>query len=106
MAYAAQNKKALHPVILDLRACSGLADYFLILAGRTDTHVRALVMEMERVCKEHRITIAHVEGAGSWNWVLLDLHDVIVHVFMPRERAYYNLEKIWQQGKHVDLPKL
>ncbi len=106
IGYAAANKKALHPVILDLRQQSDIADYFVIASGNTDVQVRAIINEIERVCAEEGIRIFHSEGLGSGTWVLLDLGDVMVHIFRQSERRYYDLEKLCQGCKYVGLPKL
>lgn len=106
IGYAALNKKAIQPVILDLRRQSDIADYFVIASGNTDVQVRTIFMEIERACREEGIKIFHSEGLGSWTWVLLDMGDVIVHLFRQSERRYYDLEKLFQGCKYVGLPKL
>ncbi len=106
IGYAALNKKAIHPIILDLRLQSDIADYFVIASGNTDVQVRAIFNEIERVCGEEGIRIFHSEGAGIGTWILMDLGDVIVHIFRQSERRYYDLEKLFQGCKYVGLPKL
>ncbi|MCK5242429.1 ribosome silencing factor [bacterium] len=106
LAYAAKNKKAIAPVVLDMQEHSGIADYFVIASGRSDIQVRAMVQEIERVCVEEKIKIEHTEGLGLWVWVLIDLGDVIVHMFTDKERQYYGLERLWKECKRVNLPKL
>ncbi|MCD4812602.1 ribosome silencing factor [bacterium] len=106
MAHAGQNKKAIRPVILDVREISGITDYFVILSGNTETQAKAIMNEVDRVCHEEKVSIAHIEGTRVCTWVLVDLHDVIVHVFTEKERNYYNLEKLWKDAKRVNLPKL
>jgi len=106
MGYAAVNKKALNPLILDLRTHSDIADFFVIVSGRTDIQVMSIFQEMERVCHEEKILVEHTEGLESRTWVLMDLGDVIVHIFRQEERDYYRLEEIWQKAKTVALPEL
>lgn len=106
MGYAAANKKALNPLILDLRTHSDITDFFVIVSGRTDIQVMSIFQEMERVCHEEKIPVEHTEGLESRTWVLMDLGDVIVHIFRQEERDYYRLEEIWQKAKTVALPEL
>jgi ribosome-associated protein len=106
VAYAAQNKKALNPVILNLKDLSSFADFFVIVSGATDVQVYAIYQEIERVCREEKIPIFHTEGSQGSKWILLDLGDVLVHIFRQTERDYYNLEELWSKAKRVNLPEL
>lgn len=106
MAYAALNKKAHDPVILDLTGLSDFTEYFVIASGRTDVQVRAIYQEIERICREERIPITHVEGADAAAWILADLGDVVVHIFRQTEREFYDLEGLWRQARRVSLPSL
>lgn len=105
MACAAANKKAVRPVILDMAGRSIITDYFVIASGRNAPQLRALRQEIERVCDEHRLAIRHREGVESGIWVLLDLGDVIVHLFQEDARQYYALEELWGECPQVPLPK-
>ncbi len=106
VAYASLNKKALDPVILDLRERSEFTDFFVIVSGRTEIQVRTITQEVERVCREERIPILHSEGGQVNSWVLLDLGDVVVHVFREAERHFYDLEGLWHRARRVTLPPL
>jgi ribosome-associated protein len=106
LVYAAQNKKAINPIALDMKEHSSIAEYFVIASGKTDVQVRAIVQEIERVCKDEAIHIAHTEGLGRWTWVLIDLGEVMVHIFTDKERHYYGLEKLWKQCKPVKIAKV
>jgi len=106
IAYAVQNKKAIAPVVLNMKGRSEITDYFVIASGKSEIQVRAIVQEIERVCVEEQIKIAHIEGMGIWSWVLIDLSDVIVHIFTEHERSYYALEQLWKECKRVEIPRL
>jgi ribosome-associated protein len=87
-------------LLLDIRDISPVTDFFVICNGNSERQLRALtegVREMTK--KELGITPHHVEGEPFSGWVLLDYVDVVVHVFSPELRAFYNLEGLWQYGK-------
>jgi len=90
-AEAAIDKKAENVVILDLRKVSSMADYFVICNGGVDVHVKAITDEIKRTIRKPW----HLEGYQKLNWVLMDYVDVVVHVFQPEVRSFYNLEKLW-----------
>ncbi len=93
---AAADKKAENIQLLDLRDLSMVADYFVICSGSSDRQLRAIANSIDDVLsKEHRIAPHHVEGTDSGGWVLMDYGDVIIHIFAPSQRAYYNLEGLW-----------
>jgi ribosome-associated protein len=106
VAYAALNKKALNPVILNLKELSSFSEFFVIVSGNTEVQVFAICQEIERVCCEEKIQIFHTEGSQGSKWILLDLGDVLVHIFRQPERDYYNLEELWHQARTVTLPEL
>jgi ribosome-associated protein len=93
---AAADKKGDNIVLLDLRQLSSVTDYFVICTGSVDRQLDAIADNiMQVVKKNHQLNARHVEGKGDSGWVLLDYVDVIVHVFTPTLRAYYNLESLW-----------
>lgn len=106
LTYAALNKKALQPVILGLAGLTDIADYFVIVSGKTEIQVRAIFQEIEKICKEHKLSIRHTEGETAGSWILVDLQDVVVHIFRQAEREFYDLEKIWKNARRISLPKL
>lgn len=106
MAHAAANKKALEPVLLDMAGRSVLADYFVIVSGRTEVQVRSIVNEILRICRDGKIPVARIEGQNHGKWVLIDLGDILVHVFLHTERLYYALEDLWKGAKKVKIPEL
>lgn len=98
---AAVDKKAEDVVLLDIRGLSPIADYFVICSGTTDRQVAAIAEAVETASRSLGRPPLHVEGKPDSGWVLLDCSDVIVHVFGPRERAYYQLERLWADARLV-----
>jgi ribosome-associated protein len=87
--------------LLDLRSVSLLADYFIICSGESERQVKAIVNETTKKIKEEGIKPLHIEGDSSSGWVLLDYGGVIVHVFSPTVRGYYQLENLWSDASIV-----
>jgi len=98
---AVEDKKALNVVALDLRNVSPISDYFVICHGNSDTQVQAIATEVRKVVHEAGVNIRGIEGVDSARWVLLDLGDVVVHIFHRDEREYYNIERLWSDAKVV-----
>jgi ribosome-associated protein len=105
-AYAALNKKADHPQILDLKSLNAFVEVFVIVSGNTTIQVNAIFQEIQRVMEEHKIRIQHIEGSQGGTWILMDLGDVVVHIFRKQEREYYGLEKLWKNAHKISLPKI
>ena len=80
-----------------------LADYFVIMSGTSDRQVQAIVDEIEEKEEAAGVEIRRIEGQKGSKWMLIDLNDVVVHVFMPEERQFYNLEKLWQDAPLVKV---
>lgn len=100
---AAEDKKAHDLIALDLRGVSLVADYFVVCSGNSDTQVLAISSEIRKQADKLGVKVRGVEGENTARWVLIDLGDVVVHVFHREEREYYNIEKIWSDAKVVDL---
>ena len=81
--------------MLDLRHVSDATDFFVIASGTSDTHVRTLAESVLEAIEEHGEHPHHVEGVTAGRWALLDFVDVVVHVFHPTLREYYQLERLW-----------
>ena len=98
---ALADRKAVDPVVLDLRGLSEATDYFVIASGTSDTHVRGMAEHlMETLARDQgssggRVKPHHVEGLTQGKWVLLDYVDIVVHIFHPDLRAFYQLERLW-----------
>lgn len=96
---ALEEKKGEDIILLDIHEISSFADYFVICSGTSNRMLDTLVEAvMESVKKTHGI-IGKPEGIASGGWVVLDLGDVVVHVFSPDQREYYQLEQLWERGK-------
>lgn len=98
---AVEDKKGIDPVVLDVRKVTDIADYFLIVHGTSDRHVRTIADGIVDVLSGHGIDPNHVEGLTNGKWVLIDYSDIIVHVFYHETRKYYNLERLWGEAKTV-----
>lgn len=92
--------------VLDIHEISVLADYFLIAHGNNPNHVKALIDSVEDKLAEFGYTPDHVEGYQEGTWVLLDFGRIIVHVFHKEARLFYDLERIWSDGKTVSIETL
>lgn len=102
-AKAISGKKGLDIQIIEISDISVLADYMVIATGTSSTHVKALADEVEYKLDEAGISVSHIEGYRSNSWILLDYVDVIVNVFSDEAREFYDLDRLWQDGKPVDL---
>ena len=100
---AAEEKKANRIVALGLQGISLVADYFVICHGNSDTQVLSITSEIRKRAEEKGVRVRGIEGADTARWVLVDLGDVIVHVFHRDERDYYNLERLWSDAKVVEF---
>lgn len=89
------DRKAVDPVVLDLRGISTATDYFVIVSGTSDAHVRGMAEYVVGALAPSGIEPHHVEGLAQGRWVLLDYVDFVVHVFHPDLRAFYQLERLW-----------
>ncbi len=100
------NKKAQDIKVIKIEDLTVVTDYIVIATGTSTTQVKALADEVDfMVEKEFGIQPARVEGYESKNWILLDYETVIVHVFHPQAREYYNLDKLWADGTPVEIEK-
>jgi len=95
IAQLSLEKKAEDVLILDLTEVTTITDYFIICTGQTDVQVKAISDNIIEKLANQNIKVWHKEGYESLNWVLLDLVDVVVHIFLPEIREFYALEKLW-----------
>lgn len=98
---AAQGKKALDIVVMDLRGMTAITDYFILCSGRSSRQVMAIADHIQAEMRDNRIRPLGVEGVGSGHWILLDYDNVVIHVFYDPIRRFYNLEGLW-----VDVPRI
>ena len=97
------DDKAEEIVTIDLRGKSEIGDYMVICSGRSTRQVTALAQNLTDHLKQQHNRLAKVEGKDAGDWVLIDTGDVIVHVFRPEVRDFYQLEKMWQPGGHMGV---
>ncbi len=90
-------------VVLDLRGISDVTDFFLILSGDSDTHTRAISENILDRMRESGFRPVGVEGSAGGRWILLDYIGLIVHVFLPAVREFYQLERLWGDAPQVPL---
>lgn len=102
--HAAGEKKAFDTVILDLREIATFTDYFVITSGANQRQVQAISDEVVEKLKKSGTPAARVEGYRTAEWILLDYGDFIVHVFEEKSRRFYDLERLWREGKRIELP--
>lgn len=100
---ALEDKKAEDISIIDISEVSVLADYFLIASGNNRNQVQALVDNVEEKLGRAGYVTKNVEGYQTGNWILMDYGDVIVHVFDQQNRLFYDLERIWRDGKKISV---
>ena len=93
-----EDMKAEETVTIDLRGKSAYSDYMIVTTGRANRHVGAIAENVTKALKETGIKNIHVEGLPNCDWVLIDSGDVIVHVFRPEVREFYNIERLWAQN--------
>jgi len=91
----ALEKKAEDVLLMDLRKLTSVTDFFVVCTGGSNTQVRAIADNVVEKCEKAGILVYNVEGYESLSWVLIDLVDVVVHVFQPDTRSYYQLERLW-----------
>ncbi|MDD8044539.1 MAG: ribosome silencing factor [Verrucomicrobiota bacterium] len=94
----AEDKLARDPVVLDLRKISGFADYFLILTGNSEPHIKAIVDGIGKGLREWGLHPRSVEGVPASHWTIMDYGDIVIHVFHPETRQHYALEFLWNDA--------
>ena len=103
---ALKDKKGEDIKIIDITGISVLADYFIIANGSNENQVNALVENVEEELHKAGYPLRQREGQASGSWVLLDFSDIIVHVFDKENRLFYDLERIWKDGKDIRAEEL
>ncbi len=102
---AADEKKALDILVLDLREVTTFADFFVICTGTNSRQVQAIAEEVDVELRKTGYNAASLEGFRNGEWILSDYGDMVVHVFSPTARAFYELERLWRHAKLVEIPK-
>lgn len=103
---ALDEKKGIIISIIDISEISTLADYFIIAGGNNENQVKALANSVEEEMYKVDCKPKHIEGFDNANWILMDFSDIIVHVFNEEDRLFYDLERIWRDGKHLEVTDL
>lgn len=86
---------------IDIRELTTIADGFIIASGRSVTQVKALCDEIEDQCKKKDILMGTIEGYDSGRWIIVDLKDIMVHIFHHEDREFYNIERLWSKEDNV-----
>jgi ribosome-associated protein len=102
-ARAALGKKATDVVVLDLRKASSFTDYFLLASGSNQKQILAIADAVLETLREEGIRPNHTEGYPRQEWILLDYSGLVVHVFTPRLRSFYDLERLWGGAARLEL---
>src|SRR5262249_49332078 len=102
--HAADSKQAKDITVLDLRAISSFADFFVIATGTNTRQIQTISDEIEKELKKHGERPTSVEGYTHADWILMDYADYVVHIFSEKARTYYDLERLWRDAKIIALP--
>ena len=107
IAYDALDDKLAEDIkIIDIRSISVLADYFIIADGNNKNQVQAMVDNVQEELFKAGYETKQMEGYREGNWILLDFGDIIIHIFDKENRLFYDLERIWKDGKEVSIEEL
>lgn len=107
LAYKAlEEKKAEDVQVIEIKDISIIADYFIIANGTNAPQVDALVTNVQDVLGKEGFEPKRIEGVRSASWILMDYGDVVVHIFSKEDRLFYNLERIWRDGKAISKEQL
>lgn len=100
---AIEDKKGEDIKVIDISNVSVIADYFVIANGNNINQNQIIADEIEERMHKEGFSLKQVEGYDSANWILMDFNDVIIHIFNKENRLFYDLERIWADGKTVDI---
>ena len=100
---ALEDKKATDIKVLDISEVSVIADYFIIATGANEPQIKAMVDSVDESFSKRGIEPKSTEGYKNANWVLLDYGDIIIHIFDEENRLFYDLERIWRDGKEITV---
>lgn len=103
---ALDDKKGEDIKVIDISEVSVLADYFIIAGGNNRSQIQAMADNVDEMLGKNGGTLKQIEGYDAGNWVLLDFQDVIVHIFDKENRLFYDLERIWSDGKQIKAEDL
>lgn len=103
---ALEDKKAENIQVIDISEISTVADYFIITNGTNRSQIQAMSDNIQEKLATNGIHPKNIEGYNSANWILLDYSDILVHIFDQESRGFYDLERMWRDGKFVDIDSL
>ena len=103
---ALEDKKAEEIKVIDISDVSTIADYFIIASGKNRSQIQAMCDHVEETLGRAGIEKKQTEGYQNANWILMDYGDIIVHIFDAENRLFYDLERIWRDGKEMDTSEL
>ncbi len=102
-AEALEDKKAEDIKVIDIREVSSIADYFIIANGSNQNQLSAMQDAVDEALYKSGLHARQVEGNQNSTWILIDYNDIIVHLFSKEDRLFYDLERIWKDGKIIEL---
>ena len=103
---ALEDKKAIDVKVIDISEVSVIADYFVVASASNQNQLLAMQDEVDRVMYENGLNAKSIEGNRQSTWILLDYEDIIVHLFTEEDRTFYDLERIWKDGKTIEPSEL
>ncbi|WP_420422324.1 ribosome silencing factor [Simkania sp.] len=103
LAQALYTKKGTNIIALDVRGVSAVTDFVLIADGNVERHVIALANEIQDLMKKQGRKAVHVDGMGTGDWIVLDFFEIVIHLFVPKMRQKYQLERLWADGEIIDV---
>ncbi len=103
---ALEDRKAEDVKVIDIREVSPIADYFIIANGTNQNQIQAMRDAADEALYKAGVKVQQVEGNQNSTWILMDYNDIIIHIFSKEDRLFYDLERIWRDGKMVDVADL
>ena len=103
LAKAVDSKKGKDILVLETEGLTTLADYFVLCTGASSPQLKALADAAEKAMKDNSILPHHIEGHRGGTWILQDYGDVVLHLFSPEAREFYDLDRMWQDARPLDL---
>ncbi len=103
---ALEDRKAEDIKVIDIREISPIADYFIIANGTNQNQIQAMRDAADEALYKAGLTVKQVEGNQNSTWILMDYGDIIIHIFSKEDRLFYDLERVWRDGKEIDVKEL
>lgn len=104
LAQLLDEKQGENIIVIDVTGFCPIAEHFIVVTGRGQRHTQSLADAAMHLAKEHNFTTFGMEGYESGTWVLVDMNDIIIHVFQDDMRQHYNIEGLWPEGKRIAAP--